>query len=540
MKKILGTLLVVTVLLLTAHFSLAGQSQGNRIMFLIQTDRDKATLENDAELVWQAVKNAKNGDYVEGMTLSGQRVFSVQMTKKSPMDARRDRNMAGAAIKQFYLDHINSPRKQNRNDVAGAIKRTMGRFNAESQKERYVLVMLTGGLQKDSFVDFGKGYPSDSWIVHQWSPYSAIPQNTTGKMMDVVFVSQNGDFQSSYQAQRVERFYSLLFSRKRAELTGFTDDHQTVGELIRHSRPLSKPVPQPEGMNGQLFLYKLDGQKQIIEKSDQPKQSSLNTRPESYIACSVLMRKVDKGLASIWVSMDLKKKPARGFQASDFRVYEVIDNQRRLIPSDDITVQSDRPPLAVVLARDVSPSMSKVALQQSNDAIYTFVDMLGENDKVGLVSFASTARAARKLTDNKDKLKKSVKNPLIRLGGTSLYDAIILALTCVQKDKGECLRVVVTFTDGEDTFSRSTVSDVIAAAKAASTPVFLVGVGKVDVPVLQSIAKGTGGIYYPASDAGAMRGIYEGISRLFTNSLVISYPTSAKNNAQVDVAVADR
>jgi len=539
MKKILGTMLVVTVILLTAHFSLAGEQSGNRIMFLIQSDRDKATLENDAELAWQTVKNAKNGDFVDGMTLSGQRVFSIQMTKKGPMDARRDRNMAGVAIKQFFLDNINSPRKQNRNDVAGAIKRTIGRFNAEPLKERYVLVMLTGGLQKDSFVDFGKGYPSDSWIAHQWSPYSSIPQNTTGKMMDVIFVTQTGDFQSSYQAQRLERFYSLLFSMKKTELVGFTDDHQTASELIRHSTPLSKPVPQPEGLNGPLILFKPNGQKQVIERTDQPKQSSLNIRPESYVACSVLMRKVDKGLASVWVSIDLKKKPVR-YQSNDFRVYEIVGNERRLIPSDDIVVQSERPPLAVVLVRDVSPSMSKVALQQSNDAIYTFVDMLGENDKVGLVSFSTTARTSRKLTDNKDKLKKSVKNPLIRLGGTSLYDAIILALTCVQKDKGECLRVVVTFTDGEDNLSKSSVLDVVAAAKAASTPIFLVGVGSVDVPVLQSIAKGTGGMYFPANDTGAMKGIYEGISRLFTNSLVISYPTSAKNAAQLDVAVVNK
>jgi len=87
--------------------------------------------------------------------------------------------------------------------------------------------------------------------------------------------------------------------------------------------------------------------------------------------------------------------------------------------------------------------------------------------------------------------------PLFRRG-TSLYDALLTAVRCSEKKDGYT-KCIIAFTDGADT-TKSSPAEVITAAKNASVPIFLIGIGNVEESILKSIADSTGGKYYPVSD----------------------------------------
>ena len=187
-----------------------------------------------------------------------------------------------------------------------------------------------------------------------------------------------------------------------------------------------------------------------------------------------------------------------------------------------------------MLATDITPSR----LERAKLAALELMQRSGA-DRLGLVAFAGDAFLECPLTTDDTAFQQSVQAldvNAIPEGGTAIATAINTALTAF-KETGHH-HAMVLFTDGEDNVSES---DVIAAAQNAAKAglkIFTVGIGTaagdliritdakgnsdylrdengnvlkshLNEPLLQQIARSTGGFYLPLRGADTMDVLYE-------------------------------
>ncbi len=205
------------------------------------------------------------------------------------------------------------------------------------------------------------------------------------------------------------------------------------------------------------------------------------------------------------------------------------------------TVRADG--ISIVLALDVSTSMLAEDFQPDNrlavakETIQEFI--LGRTqDQVGVVAFAGEALTQVPLTLDYPVLLAAVENlqPGQLEDGTAIGTGLITATNRLRDAAGRS-RVVVLLTDGEN--NRGTIDPRTAAQAAAAlgVRVYTIGVGtegvapvpvgrgvfglryenrpvRIDEALLEDIAKQTGGRYFRARDAQALKRIYDQIDQL--------------------------
>jgi VWFA-related protein len=476
------------------------------------------------------------------------------MEKQSNLlQAKRAKNSALNLMRQFFLEHLSkkSPQNIEQNDVAAALTRAIKRFNAEVKRQRYVLVLLTGGLQWDESVDFRGSYPSDSWVVHPTSPFSAIPPNETGKPIEVIFIPQADDYANAFHSQKIERWYTLLLHRKKAQIIGFTEDPQTAAELLKRGTRSQKPMPQPEELDGPLIIYRVSIEKQTgsvptrgtpyVKEIRQEATSEVSMEnPPTILSGSVFKVAVENGMATLWVSVrDPQGDPLKNLRKENFQVCERGQGKSRQIPDAEMTLQSqaERKPLAIVLLKDVSTSLEEIGLRDATAALQTSIDQMKSGDMAALLHFSDTVSVVQDFCTDVSALKRAAQREPAYRGGTALFDALLFATDLCKRQENRFLKAVIAFTDGMDTGSQTSPQAVIHAAKKASIPLFLIGVGNVDEATLRAVAEKSGGLYFSASETKALEQIYKMLSGVLNYTYLISYPTQAKTVEAVEVEV---
>jgi tight adherence protein B len=190
--------------------------------------------------------------------------------------------------------------------------------------------------------------------------------------------------------------------------------------------------------------------------------------------------------------------------------------------------------LSIVLAIDTSNSVRGAALATAVQAATTFVDQLPAGLPVGLLTFADQPRVLAPVQADHQAVLAALEGLVTTQAGTTVYDGVEAA---AHMFSGSGQRDVVLLTDGADTRSAGTIDSAVAAARAAHAAVFTVGLGsKVDTPVLQGIATGTGGSYTPAAQANLIS-IYQSLAQQLSHQYVIQYRSHAPGSVQVTIGV---
>ena len=104
-----------------------------------------------------------------------------------------------------------------------------------------------------------------------------------------------------------------------------------------------------------------------------------------------------------------------------------------------------------------------------------------------------------------------VTEQVINEGGTRLFDGISAAVSLLGNATNE-RKIIIAMTDGKDTASSlSTAVSVVAQAKAAGIPLYLVGFGnqEIDQPTMESMAQQSGGQYRRTE--GDLTGLFNNI-----------------------------
>ena len=197
----------------------------------------------------------------------------------------------------------------------------------------------------------------------------------------------------------------------------------------------------------------------------------------------------------------------------------------------------------IMLALDISGSMQAEDFKPRNrlyvakEVIAQFLD-LARNDRVGLVVFAGQSFTQCPLTLDYAMLRSllsGVETGMVE-DGTAIGTALANAVSRL-KDSAAKSKVVILLTDGENNAGKIDPQTAAKIAQALSVRVYTIGVGKeggapipgnhpvygkvyarnpdgslaltkLDVPLLRGIAETTGGQFFRATDADALKKIY--------------------------------
>jgi VWFA-related protein len=208
-------------------------------------------------------------------------------------------------------------------------------------------------------------------------------------------------------------------------------------------------------------------------------------------------------------------KPVAGLTARDF---ELRDNGilQRVDVVDAVDV-----PINVVLALDSSASILGRRLTDLIAAGDAIVDGLKAVDRAAVVTFNHAVTPALQLNADLGAVRGALR--AIDPGGrTSMMDGVYVALTATVDQTGRFLLVVCT--DGSDTMSWLTPSEVLEASKRANAVVYAVtvGGGRRSGP-LKDLADATGGQMFQVKGSGDLRSAFQRILTEFRTRYVLAY-----------------
>jgi Ca-activated chloride channel family protein len=168
--------------------------------------------------------------------------------------------------------------------------------------------------------------------------------------------------------------------------------------------------------------------------------------------------------------LDSAKRLVPDLQESDF---EIFDNNQ---PAKIILFQNEPEPFSVVVMLDTSGSMTG-SIDLLRDAAEQFLIRLLPEDRGMVGAFNDKIQfPIRDFTANRDELISALKD--VDFGyPTRLFDAIEASLDELQRIKGR--RVVLVFTDGDDTASKVGMGDVLDRARTDEAMIYSIGLESV-------------------------------------------------------------
>ena len=171
-------------------------------------------------------------------------------------------------------------------------------------------------------------------------------------------------------------------------------------------------------------------------------------------------------IVSLFVTVaDATRRLVPGLTQEEF---EVFDNEK---PQPIIFFQNEVQPINVVVMLDTSGSMT-LTLDLLREAAEQFLIRLLPDDKGKVGAFNDKIQFSSTFTSNRDQLVSEVKN-LDYGNGTRLWDAIAASLDELKTVEGR--RVILVFTDGDDTSSRIGQGTVVDRARADEVMIYAIG-----------------------------------------------------------------
>ena len=207
--------------------------------------------------------------------------------------------------------------------------------------------------------------------------------------------------------------------------------------------------------------------------------------------------------------------------------FEVLDNDK---PQPLVVFRSEVQPITVVVMLDTSGSMTgTIGLLKS--AAEQFLIRLLPDDKAAVGAFNDKIELSAHFSNNRDALVADVKD-LDYGNGTRLYDALAESLNALRGIDGR--RVILVFTDGDDTASRIGRGAVLERARADEVMVYAIGLesnffdgvrmvrSKPDSG-LKKLAEETGGGYFELKKTSELGPTFSRIAQELHSQYVLGF-----------------
>ena len=232
--------------------------------------------------------------------------------------------------------------------------------------------------------------------------------------------------------------------------------------------------------------------------------------------------------------------------------FEVAENSE---PQKIEFFQPTTAPFNLVLALDLSGSI-KDKLEIIKSAALRFVDVLGPQDKVAVVTFTDEIRVVSQLTGDRDELKRRIKTVDRSQGGTAFYEAMWFALVDTLRGTRGQRNAIVVLTDGVDSSldrynpmqSRVSFNQLSRRLEESDVMVFPIYLDTEYEEVfergnssseayaiardqLERIGELSGGQVFRAEKAGDLSGVYKQVAAAIRTVYSVGYyPTNAERD----------
>lgn len=234
-------------------------------------------------------------------------------------------------------------------------------------------------------------------------------------------------------------------------------------------------------------------------------------------------------VVSLFVTVaDAQKRLVPDLAIEDF---EVFDNNK---PQPLVFFQNEAQPITVIVMLDTSGSMTgNISLLRA--AAEQFLIRLLPDDKGRVGAFNDKVEFGSGFTSDRDDLVAALKE-LDYGNGTRLWDAVGASLDELKGIEGR--RVILVFTDGDDTQSRTGLGDVIERARAEEVMVYAIGLESVYFngertvrskpdSGLRKIADETGGGYFELQKTADLAPTFSRVAQELHSQYVLGFTPTA-------------
>src|SRR4051794_6343720 len=228
---------------------------------------------------------------------------------------------------------------------------------------------------------------------------------------------------------------------------------------------------------------------------------------------------------------DTQKRLVSGLAQDDFAVF---DNEK---PQPVVYFDNSIHPINVVVMLDTSGSMT-LTIDLLKQAAEQFLIRLLPDDKARVGAFNDKIQISARWTNNRDQLVTDAKN-LDYGNGTRLWDAVGASLDELKTVDGR--KVILVFTDGDDTESKLRLGTVLDRARADEVMIYAIGLesiyfnGQQRVRTkpdggLRKIADETGGGYFELTKTAELAPAFTKIAQELHSQYVIGFAPTLLDN----------
>ncbi len=180
------------------------------------------------------------------------------------------------------------------------------------------------------------------------------------------------------------------------------------------------------------------------------------------------------------VQMDVVATDSKGAHVTDLTLEDFILKEngkvKNLSHFYNSSSEDSRYPLAMSFVIDTSYSMhEKVAgltrLEIALQAAGLVMDGLKSEDQVELIEFNTKPQTVVSFTSDMNSVREKFKTINFREASTAMHDAVLFALNSIKGRSGR--KIVVIFSDGIDSASKSVEEDVIEAVRKSDTTIIV-------------------------------------------------------------------
>ena len=233
----------------------------------------------------------------------------------------------------------------------------------------------------------------------------------------------------------------------------------------------------------------------------------------------------------------------------------VTDTQGRLVPNleqDEFTVLDNGKPQTITLFQNETQPFTVVVMLDFSFSMTTHLDLLKQAteqfilrmlpaDKGQVGAFSDKIQFSGEFTNDRDDLVAALKD--LQFGNpTRLYDAIDASIDMLKSVEGR--KIVLVFTDGDDTASRRGMGDVLDKARATETMIYAIGLES-EFPIapgrmqrtrpdrgLRKLADETGGGYFELKKTTELAPTFTRVAQELHSLYTIGFQPTALDNKE--------
>ncbi|MCY3979399.1 MAG: VWA domain-containing protein, partial [Chloroflexi bacterium] len=219
--------------------------------------------------------------------------------------------------------------------------------------------------------------------------------------------------------------------------------------------------------------------------------------------------------------LDSSERLVSGLEVANFSIGGDLAGLANVTRVENVT--DDDLAFASVLVIDTSSSMADQPLSEALAAARNYLNALGPNDPVALVTFSDRVRLLVNYTTDREAIFAQFDN-LAYGGKTALYDATFRAIELANEAPLDRKAVVILSDGGEyGAVSAHTREESIRAATIHGVPVYSIGLGwDIDQRFLEAIAAESNAEFYNAPRPEELGDIYSNLAFLFRSQYIVT------------------